>query len=154
MVHSSSAENVFYWLISFLQEKDIAIFFYQPRFGFNDLPSFLPAFSVWSVKSCNSYFPYIPPYFCPQLLAIISCWEHFLHKVAWYSWQCEAPQGWLYVRMQKNPGRKYPTEPGVFFTDLIETLRLQLLPVKLCLLLQPYPFQQRSLIFLQQLLWN
>lgn len=37
--------------------EDTAIFFYQPRFGFNDLPSFLPAFSLWSVKSCNSFFP-------------------------------------------------------------------------------------------------
>lgn len=96
--------------------RDTAIFFYQPRFGFNDLPSFLPASLSGQLRVATVFFPSIPPCFCPQLLAIISCWEHLLHKVSWYSWQCEAPQGWLYMRMLKNPGRKYPTEQGGFLS--------------------------------------
>lgn len=66
------------------------------------------------LRAATLFSPHIPPYSCPQLLAIISCCEHLLHKVSWYSWEREAPQGWLYVRMLENPGRKYPTELGVF----------------------------------------
>lgn len=62
MVHTSSAENVFYSLISFLTNparKDTAIFFYQPRFGFNDLPFSSQLFLPGQLRAEVTFFSHV-----------------------------------------------------------------------------------------------
>lgn len=60
--------------------------------------------------------PHIPPYFCPQLLTVISSCEDLLESIPGTP---AAPQGWLFQRMLTQGG-KIPGSQG-FFTDLTES---------------------------------
>lgn len=150
MVHSSSAANVFYWLISFLQEEIQLSFSISQDLDLMTCPlSSQPSLSG-QFRAATPFSHISHPIFALNCLLLSPAVNIFCIKSLGTAGSARHPKD----GMLKNPGRKYPTEQGGFLSDLIETWRLHWLPVKLCLLVQPYPFQQSSLNFLQELLWN